>query len=93
MYELARAALPMLSGDPHFVPPEIMAALEEIRTVGQRSLQAVRADHRLHGTVQSSTIFVPPDSQPQHQPQPHPQQSQPHPQSHAHHQPRDSTDP
>ena len=88
MYELARAALTMLSGDPHSVPQEIMAALEEIRTVGERSLQAVRAYHRLDGTVPSSTVFVPRDSQPQ-QPQPHP----PHPQPHPQHQPRDSTDP
>ena len=56
MYEIARAALTILSGDPHSVPPEIMAALEDIWTVGERSLQAIRADHRLDGVVPSSKI-------------------------------------
>ena len=64
MYEVAQAALTTLSANSHSVPSKIMAALEEIRSVGERSLQAVRANHRLDGVVSSSTVFVPRKSQP-----------------------------
>ena len=49
MYEVAQTALTRLSGDHHSIPPKIMAALEEIRTVGERSLQAIHVDHCLDG--------------------------------------------
>ena len=72
MYEVAQVALTTLLGDPHSIPLEIMAALEEIRSIGERSLQAVRDDHRLDGVVPFFTVFIPHSSQPQDKPQPQP---------------------
>ena len=77
VYALARSVLERYRDDDttHFLPPDVMLALEEIHTIGQHSLEVAHADRRLAGEVPYSTVFVPREPQPQ--PHPHPQ---PHPQ-------------